>query len=58
MDYDLVIDYHSGKAIVVAGALSQKFSVTLAHIRITYMLLLFDLKTLGINWSVIIMELW
>ena len=31
-DYDLVIDYHSGKANVVMNALNRKSSVTLAHI--------------------------
>ena len=48
-DYDLVIDCHLGKANVVADALGQKSSVTLAHIRTTYVPLLLDLKTLGIN---------
>ena len=48
-DYDLVIDYHPGKANVVADALSQKSSVTLVHIRTAYVPLLLDLKTLGIN---------
>ena len=48
-DYDLVINYHPEKANVVADALSQKSSVTLAHIRTAYVLLLLDLKTLGIS---------
>ena len=48
-DYDLVIDCHLGKANVVADALGQKSSVTLAHIRTAYVPLLLDLKTLGIN---------
>ena len=48
-DYDLVIDYHPGKANVVADALSQKSSVTLVHIRTAYVPLLLDLKTLVIN---------
>ena len=48
-DYDLIIDYHLGKANVVADALSQKSSVTLAHIRTTYVPLLLDMKTLGVN---------
>ena len=43
-DYDLVIDYHLGKTNVVADALSQKSSVTLAHIRTAYVPLLLDLK--------------
>ena len=48
-DYELVIDYHSGKANVVADALSWKSSVTLAHIRTAYVPLLLDMKTLGIS---------
>ena len=48
-DYDLIIDYHLGKANVVADALSQKSSSTLAHIRTTYVPLLLDLKALGLN---------
>ena len=47
--YDLIIDYHPGKANVVADALSQKSSVKLAHIRTTYVLLLLDMKALGLN---------
>ena len=47
-DYDLIIDYHPGKENVVADALSQKISITLAYIRIAFMPLLLDLKTLGI----------
>ena len=35
-DYDLVINYHSGKANVLADALSRKSSMTLAHIRTAY----------------------
>ena len=48
-DCDLIIDYHPDKVNVVADALSQKISVTLAHIRTAYVSLLLDLKTLGIN---------
>ena len=48
-DYDLVIDYHFGKANVVKDALSRKSSITLAHIHTAYMPLLLDLKTLGVN---------
>ena len=48
-NYDLVIDYHPEKANVVANALSQKSSIILAHIRTLYVLLLLDLKTLGIT---------
>ena len=48
-DYDLIIDYHSGKANVVADVLSRKSSSTLAHIRTTYISLLLDMKTLGLS---------
>ena len=48
-DYDLVINYHFGKANVVADALSQKNLAILTHIRTFYVSLLLDLKTLGIN---------
>ena len=57
-DYDLDIDYHPGKANVMVDALSQKCSTTLAHIRTAYVPLLLDLKTFGITWIVIRMELW
>ena len=48
-DYDLIIDYHPGKANVVANALSRKSSMTLAHIRTAYVPLLLDMKMLGIS---------
>ena len=48
-DYDLIIDYHLGKAIVVADVLSRKSSVTLAHIHTTYVPLLLDMKALRLN---------
>ena len=48
-DYDLVIDYHPEKANVVVDALSQKSSVTLAHICTVYVSLLLYMKTWGIS---------
>ena len=48
-DYDLVIDYHLGKKNVVTNVLSKKSSITFTHIRIAYMPLLLDLKTLGVG---------
>ena len=48
-DYDLIIDYHLGKENVVANALSRKSSVMLAHICTAYVLLLLDMKTLGLS---------
>ena len=48
-DYDLVIDYHPEKANAVVDALSQKSSMTLAHIRTTYVPVLLDMNTMGMN---------
>ena len=48
-DYELIIEYHSRKAKVVADALSRKSSATLAYIRIAYVSLLTDMKALRIN---------
>ena len=45
----MVIDYHSEKVNVVAGALSRKSSVILAHTRTAYVLLLLDMKALGVS---------
>ena len=47
--YDLIIDYHSGKANVIVDALSRKSFVMLAHIRIAYVPLLLDMKTMRIS---------
>ena len=48
-DYELIVEYHPGKANVVADALSQKSSVTLTHIPTAYVPLLLDMKALRIN---------
>ena len=45
--YDVIIDYHLGKANLVADALSWKSYVTSTHIRITYVPLLLGMKMLG-----------
>ena len=42
-------NYHPRKENVVANALSQKSSITLAHIHTAYVPLLLDLKTLGVS---------
>ena len=57
-NYDLVIDYHIGKANVVADALSQKSYITLAHIRIAYVPLLLDMKTLGVSLDYDVLVPW
>ena len=48
-DYELIIEYHPRKANVVADALSQKSSATLAYIRTAYVPLLVEMKALRIN---------
>ena len=50
-DYELIIEYHLGKANVVTDALSRKSSATLAHIRIAYVPLLMDIRALVINFD-------
>ncbi|XP_017982360.1 PREDICTED: uncharacterized protein LOC108663274 [Theobroma cacao] len=50
-DYDLVIDYHPGKANVVADALSHKSSSSLASLRNSYIPILLEMKSLGIQLS-------
>lgn len=51
-DYDCTIDYHPGKANVVADALSRKSSSSIAHLRVTYMPLLIELRSLGVELEV------
>ena len=48
-DYDLVIDYHLGKANVDAEALSTKSSVSLAFVRSVYLPQLLELRELGVK---------
>ena len=48
-DYELIIEYHPGKANVVTDALSRKSSATLAYLRIVYVPLLIEMKDLRIN---------
>ena len=48
-DYELIIEYHPGKANMVADALSRKSSATLAYIRTAYVPLLVEMKALRIN---------
>ena len=50
-DYELVIEYQLGKANVIADALSRKSSTTLTHIKIIYVPILMDMRTLGLNLS-------
>ena len=47
-DYDCTIEYHLGKANVVAYALSRRPESSLSHMRLGYLLLLVDLRALGV----------
>ena len=51
-DYDCTIDFHPGKANVVVDALSRKSSSSIAHLRGTYMPLLIELRSLGVESEV------
>ena len=49
-DYELIIiEYYPGKTNVVADALSQKSSATLAYICTAYVPLLVEMKALRVN---------
>ncbi|WRX18517.1 Reverse transcriptase domain - like 10 [Theobroma cacao] len=50
-DYDLVINYHPGKANVVADTLSHKSSSSLASLWNSYFSILLEMKSLGIQLS-------
>ena len=47
--YDYTIDYHSDTANVVVNALSRKSSISIAHLRGTYMPPLIELRFLIIE---------
>ena len=48
-DYDFTIEYHSGKANVVADALSRKSSSNLSHIRYVRISLFLELRVLNVE---------
>ena len=50
-DYELVIEYHPGKAKMVADAFSRKSSAFLAYIRTAYVPILMEMRTLGLDLS-------
>ena len=47
-DYDCTIEYHLGKANVIADALSRRPESSLSHMRSGYLPLLVDLRALGV----------
>lgn len=48
-DYESTIEYHLGKANVVADALSKKFNSSLSHISVTLLSLFIELKSLAVD---------
>ena len=48
-DYDCTIDYHPGKANVVADALSRKSTGSLAYMRTIQLPLMVELRELGVE---------
>ena len=48
-DYDFTMEYHPGKANVVADALSRKAGSSVAHLRVDYMGDLIALRGLNVN---------
>ena len=48
-DYDCIIDYHPGKANVVADALSRKSTGSLAYMQTIQLPLMVELRELGVE---------
>ena len=52
-DYDCTIEYHLGKANIVADALSRKPSSSLAQLKAEYLTMLVELRSMGVNLETI-----
>ena len=48
-DYECTIEYHQGKAIVVAHALSRKSTGSISHLKVVYLPRLVELRSLGVR---------
>ena len=48
-DYECTIEYHPGKAIVVAHALSRKSTGSISHLKVVYLPRLVELRSLGVR---------
>ena len=48
-DYECTIEYHSGKANVVADALSRKSTGSISHLKAVYLPKLVELRSLGVR---------
>ena len=50
-DYECTIKYHSGKANVVADALSSRPMSSISHLRVVHLPRLIELMSLGVRWN-------
>ena len=48
-DYECTIEYHPGKANVVADALSRKSTSSISHLKVVYLPKLVELRSLGVR---------
>ena len=48
-DYECTIEYHPGKTNVVADALSRKLTGSISHIKVMYLPILVELRSLGVR---------